>query len=242
MHIHIITCVWQRPQIAQLFFDHYTQLLEQMPPSNTLSMCVCGSPNDNVLPLMPKWAHYTSHSNQPLGNKWNKALEASKCIEFDYVLVMGSDDFINLEGLNWLFDQARKGFDFVGFKDMYMVDSATKRVAYWRGYEKRPNTTIGAGRLIKREVIEALNWKLWSPTKRKGLDGSMGRIMKKELEARGLNIKRARMIDENVRLFDLKSGQNMNSFNDMGSVVNVRNANFFSKHYSNELKKKIDAL
>lgn len=242
MHIHIITCVWKRPEISKLFFDWYTELRKALPEGDVLTMAVGGSPNDQVKHLVPEWARYVSAQNKPLGAKWSRVLDASKCVEFDYVLILGSDDFLNAEGLAWMYKQARTGIDFVGFRDLYLVDSQTKRVVYWPGYDKGSRITIGAGRLIKREVIEATNWKLWSESKLRGLDHSMSKILAPVLAARGSKIRKARMIEENVRLFDLKSAMNMNEFKRMTNVVSLRKSNFYEKHFTKELHDKIQML
>lgn len=221
--------------------DHYTQLRNELQDGQELSMAVVGSEGNTSRKLMPDWAYYTEHSNEFLGAKWNAVLEASKCLDFDYVLVLGSDDFINAPMLQFYFDMAEQRAEFVGVKDLYVVDAKSGRVVYWRGYKEQQSRTVGAGRMLSRDLIEAHNYKLWSDTKKRGLDGSMSKIINAYCHDHYNDIYSYKMLERNIRMFDLKTDVGMNKFNDF-SEVNVRTNVFFEKHFSLELLQKIKSI
>jgi len=221
--------------------DHYTQLRNELQDGQELSMAVVGSEGISSRKLVPNWAHYTECSNEFLGKKWNAVLEASKCLDFDYVLVLGSDDFINAAMLQFYFEMAGQKAEFVGIKDLYVVNAKSARVVYWRGYKSQQSRTVGAGRMLSRDLVEAHGFKLWSDTKKRGLDGSMSKMINAYCHDHYDNVYSFKMLERNIRMFDLKSDVGMNKFNDF-TEVNVRSNVFFEKHFSNELLEKIKAI
>lgn len=144
------------------------------------------------------------HENRPLGKKWNYGLSQAKKLDWDYLQIMGSDDLMSIGAFKHY-----KDVDLNGFLDFYVFDSKTKLGAYWKGYDfLRKNETIGAGRLISREIVEACNWKLWNDDLNKGLDRSFSRTIFKSVTS----INAMRLKDINECLIDIKSSENLGGF------------------------------
>ena len=57
--------------------------------------------------------------NQPLTEKWNAGIKMLRSIEFDGAMILGSDDYIDLNLFNFIKSNIEL-YDFIGFKDLYI--------------------------------------------------------------------------------------------------------------------------
>ena len=200
MKIHILTALWKRPKITDVFIQGCKRLGYPVTASisETSYISICEANNINWI-MTP---------NKPLGAKWNSGLRQSLIHEWDYLLILGSDDLIS----NCLINRymTYTGWDMIGVRDMYVYkDGAIK---YFRYNQER---SVGAGRLIKRSAIEKCGM-LWSDHKNKGLDGHCSkRLRMKRLKEIAINMGDSIVVD-------IKSDTNMNSFEKLeGEIVDV---------------------
>ena len=146
----------------------------------------------------------------PLSNKWNTALRAAKDTDFDYILILGSDDLINAKTLKSYSDTIKEGYNYLGITDMYVLNSENKELIYHKGYIlNRKGESLGAGRLIHKSLIERVQYSLWRVGINKTLDGSMSAILNEVAE---IKEKTLSCSDDNVFLLDIKSSTNIWSF------------------------------
>ncbi len=188
--------------------------------------------------------HYVEHPNQPLGAKHNAGLNFLRDKDFTHLMVIGSDDLINNKALIQLTAEvkARPQLDLVGFRDMYVLSCLSSRAMYWGGYSNSSTRTIGAGRLVRRKVVEELGWQLWKPSATRNLDSSMMRNLKnkrKKTTVSALNLGRGSM------LCDVKSAENIWSFTDMGATARRRvlvEAGWVLQHFNSKVRATIGSL
>lgn len=157
-----------------------------------------------------------------LGAKWNATLRAARGLDVDAVLVMGADDFTDrryAEGLLWALDAAQGGPAWAGALDMYFYDLARHRVGWFPGYTgDRAWEPNGAGLLLTRPLLEALEWWAWPPERHAGADPvALARIRSVAAEAEAPFI-RLFVRENGAVLLDLKEGANLWSFDDVGPV------------------------
>ncbi len=183
----IITCAYKRPEIFRIFLDNFQFLRAQLKYEGVnLSLVVAGSEHDDSLwethcfeiAREYKGVTWLEHENDPVGKKWNYALAYLKKLKFDVVMILGSDDLITpqfvLKGLSVL----QEGYDITGVKDMYVLNSEDGEMVFWEGYAAaRKGVSIGAGRMLTRELVEKANYKLWDDGLNCSLDGSTMRIL-----------------------------------------------------------------
>jgi len=133
----------------------------------------------------------------PVGLKFNQGLsllEASG-LEFDYLIQAGDDDVIapsvldSYEGID---------ADVIGCKQMYFYSEGR---AWLFHYAPNNDSMMGAGRAIKRIVLDRCQWKLWGDTQMKGLD------FRSELNMRKKGTKF--QIVENKGIVDVKTDKNI---------------------------------
>lgn len=113
---------------------------------------------------------YTVYSscNSPLWMKFQTGVEILRSMDFDLLICLGSDDYIDQSFLDFVIDKA-KTYDFIGFKDIYFESSGNKY--YWKGYSNhRVGEPCGAGKCYTKKALELMDYKLFDNSKDRGLD------------------------------------------------------------------------
>jgi hypothetical protein len=117
----------------------------------------------------PEVNYYVRALNDPLSMKWQAGVNALKNLDFDAIIILGSDDWIDWNTYQYISTMIKEGFDFIGFEDCYFLNNGTQY--YWPGYKTiRQGEPIGAGRTISREVLKRMDWKLFPKILNRGLD------------------------------------------------------------------------
>ncbi len=213
--IVILTCVYKRPQILKLFLENFQALRKDLIETIDLTMIMAGAVWDDYA----VWKTYDQYkegilwvemSNKQLGRKWNATSKYLRHKDFDYVLILGSDDLINKTLLTKYIDHAKAGYNYFGLKDMFVLNSKTGEMIYWKGYtHNRKGETIGAGRMLSKRIVEELDYTLWDDKLNRGLDGSMTSRIKK---LPFVNEKVFSYQKDSVLVCDVKSDVNIWSF------------------------------
>jgi hypothetical protein len=89
--------------------------------------------------------HRIQHRNRPLGEKWNAGLAEVLKYQWDYLLILGSDDLLSSEYLSQDFGEL------TGLTRCGLIDTETGRRAIFEN-----DYVMGVGRVIRRDVVEAL--------------------------------------------------------------------------------------
>lgn len=159
----IYTALWKRPHISEICFAGLNRLRKH--PDYDIKVLAVIS-EEEMIPLCEKYdVQWVMHENQPLGKKKNFGLKAAKEIDFDFLMEIGSDDLITNELLTSYKEYLK--YDFFGIRDaayINSVDGECRRLI--------SKSTYGAGRMIKRSVLERVGWELWADNKEKGLDNN----------------------------------------------------------------------
>ena len=200
MRIAMVTGVWRRPEVFEMFAKGVKHL------GVDVDVIVAGSEGSRSRRMVEaKGFTYVEVPNQPLAAKMNATTMLAE--GYDYVICMGSDDILSPELMKHYLKYMNEGFDFIGIEDCYFYDLRTKRAAYWGGYRERyrQGVTAGIGRCISKKLMEKWEWQPWEVSDSKYLDNSMqGRISGKQVT---LNCK-----ELGVYALDIKSVINMTPF------------------------------
>lgn len=97
----------------------------------------------------PHHFNVIQYENQPVSNKFNHGFFEAMKSDWDYLLIIGSDDLLSNEGLQLLLDAGRP---YVGFGEMHIFGAETHE---WRRFKYEEARLIGAGRLIAREALNS---------------------------------------------------------------------------------------
>jgi hypothetical protein len=231
MTICLLTCVYRRPKIFDVFLKNYIYLKHEFRNYAELKLVVVGNKDEDPENFaianssgVVNWVHSV---NLPLGKKWNTGLSEIKNIDADYIMIVGSDDLIDKKLLTKYVDLANKRADYVGVIDLYFMNSVNGRMGYWPGYlTSKKGETIGCARMFRKEIAEKFNYKLWADHLNKSLDGSLTAHFKKiNLKPIPLSCKK-----DDIFVMDLKSQTNIWSF-DAFKKINVDAGAVLKKHF-----------
>jgi hypothetical protein len=148
------------------------------------------------------------YQNRPVGAKFNRTLqEALLKKDWTHLMISGDDDLYDSDILG-IYSQHQHE-PCIGFGELYFLNPLIKKACKFV-YDPTNTKTIGAGRLIRREVIETLlstGAMLWDPERNSALDASM------ELALGTINIIPKRLTTSKTLIYDIKSHQNIWRYN-----------------------------
>lgn len=163
--MQILTAVHKRLEVFEIFLAHL--------PNYPLAVIGDSQPHYDLLMQYRPDAYWIECENKPLGRKWNQGLKWLKGKEWDYLFITGSDD-VYTPGLFQHYEGLKGKFHYAGLLDFYFTDF--NRVRYCPGFIwDRQGEPHGAGRMIHRNVVNALDNRLWDDGINSGLDASMTR-------------------------------------------------------------------
>lgn len=128
--------------------------------------------------------------NEPLGAKWQHAVDVAKTKNPDLLVTCGSDDILCKDYLKNAYKLILKGFEMVGVSAWHMEETRTKRT--WRAHYKHvPDFPVGSGRVFTKSLLNRIGWQLFDTKADRRLDDkAMSHKIKKyistEIEKDGL--------------------------------------------------------
>ena len=114
-------------------------------------------------------------ADTPLGEKWQKCVEwARDAGDAEAVMVLGSSDWIEDKWTETLMAQPHQAIGVAGLFFYDIRPQNTVRLYFWPGYAgpTRGGEPIGTGRIIKRELLEKMNWEMFHRDYNNSLDFS----------------------------------------------------------------------
>lgn len=179
MRIGVLTAAYGRKRLFYEFCEHINNI-EQKLPHTFYNVAAISERTINTDTLEARNFDSVFCKNFPLSNKFNTGLEAFRQFDPEYVIVLGSDDFIDYETLRKLIRVMELSkADLIGITDAYMFDLSTNGLYYFSGYcNHRKGETVGAGRCFSRRILQELDYNLWKDGINCGLDRSTTELMK----------------------------------------------------------------
>lgn len=150
---------------------HRRELLETMIKNCPYHVVACVSNTEDERCALDNGASVVWHRNDILSDKFQAALNGTKELDPDAVLIMGSDDVANKSYYKWA-EKELETHDFVGVKDVYIKRGDI--VKHWQGYapaNTRHGEPIGCGRFYRRDLLDKVDWVLWNKKSQRGIDG-----------------------------------------------------------------------
>jgi hypothetical protein len=222
MKIIVLTAIWQRHDLFEIFKQGIERVKENS--SHEIKLVTIGSEDIRFSDL------HIESPNQPLSNKWQSGIDYIKDLEFDYVLMLGSDDLISSNLLDIYTPAMEEGFDLIGLKDCYFLDARTDELTYWAGYTNhRRGESLGMARMLSRGLLMKMNWNIWQSGLKKGLDSSMMRNIKRLQYSEKMFLCRK----EGVAAVDIKTNINVSDIRTY-TGLHKKDLNEFSKFLSED--------
>lgn len=98
-----------------------------------------------------------SAPNEPLGLKWQRAVDNARTLEPDALIILGSDDFLS-DGFIDSAAELAMNHDFVYFTKWYIFDQS-KNESYFLNY--KIHFPLGSGRIYSKRFLDRHNWTLF---------------------------------------------------------------------------------
>lgn len=200
MKIIVLTAVWKRHELFRIFKQGFNRINKDS--NHELTLVTIGSEEIKFS------SNHVETENKPLSNKWQKGIDYIKDMEFDYVLMLGSDDIVCSKLLKVYTKSMEESIDLIGLIDCYFLDSRDSTFKFWQGYKNhRRGESIGMARMISKRLIEKMGWKVWSDGLNKGLDSSMMKNLKRiKYTEKMFNCKK-----EGIAAIDIKTDINVSN-------------------------------
>ncbi len=208
MKLAIIISIWQRHDLTKIVFDYYRELTK----GYDIEIIIAGSEGEESAALAEGF-NYIEVPNYPLSEKNNALLEKAKGLNVDGVILLGSDDFIDRNILDFYYTLENKK-NVVGFRDIYFYSTHTGKLAYFSYKEHR---TIGAGRFYSKYVLDKMDWKIWKGVIQRGLDKNS----QENLLTRGITEEIFSLKDVNGFMVDIKHHDNITNHDILDSCKEV---------------------
>lgn len=175
---NVIACIPVHGRIPLLI-----QTIGRLLLKNGVSRVICAGDNEDeraVCRLFGSRVEWVQHANAPLGAKWNAAFRAAAAHNPDAILFVGSSDWLSD---NWVPIGMKhlETCDMVGKLGYHMLDihrSKGFRACYWHGYTNhRKGESIGIGRMLRRSILEKINYTPFDPALNDSMDACMQRAV-----------------------------------------------------------------
>lgn len=222
MKIVVITAAYKREQLTELFYQSL---------NNQGLDIYCAVSNDVDEALAQKYCKGVVRcANNPVSDKFNKACDLLRGVNFDYAMVLGSDDFLSDNFIIEFIPQLEG--DYIAFKDIYFYRTGDKKQSYLK-YGGGTSIPIGAGRTFSKRLIERYNYKLWDSGLNRLLDTNSHKRIK-------VPIKVTSCKELGVEIVDVKHGYNItnHSIVDHGTPCKIKLVNLNKFNNLVELKTK----
>ncbi len=207
----ILTAVWGRLEVTRVWYQFARRMVMQCEKAGMKARIVVGGDQpEHRLLAQEMRAEWVETPNRPLGAKWNNICESAfKDTNSDYMFVVGSDDVVSPALVNDYIFHMKKGTPYAGLQSCMFFHVYDHTLFNF----SQLGVTVGAGRLIHRNVLSTAGFRPWMDEKEKGLDNSMDtKTLKRVVSTTRLGTSSSKFI------VDLKSDVNIWSYKRLRSV------------------------
>ena len=213
--------IYQRHELTKIVLDYYRGL--------GIDLIIAGS-EGVISQEVAKGFKYIEVPNSPLTYKNNAMLKAVQKYEHDAVVLLGSDDLICPQTVEFYKHlQTDKVF---GFSDIYFYSTEHRQLGYLE-LDKH----FGAGRFFPKSVLEKCNYKAWQRQLDRGCDTETERYFK----TLGIEFERISIKKNNLFLIDIKHDYNISSKNII-FACKKENFNIMAKKVGKQTANKVEQL
>lgn len=153
--------------------------------------------------------HWVTDS-EVLGKKLNKAVQDARHTQWDYLMILGSDDLLRPQIWGYIRTAIAEGLSALGFNQAVLYDRLEHRAKLWR----YGAMTFGAGRCIRRDIVEECDWIMWDDDKENGVDNNQENILRDNANTYIHIIPTFEPV-----ICDIKDDDNLNSFDSVPGIA-----------------------
>ena len=178
--ILLVTALYGRHDLTRIILAYYAELKRGF----DMELLCVGSEGDRSRQLAEAWGwKYIEFPNAPLSQKFNALFDESQHYDYDFMVLIGSDDLISPEVFQYYEHTVTANTRYLlGLKDLYFYSIQKQHCIHFQGYPSPPSPhTIGAGRVFSRWIMEQMNFRPWNNERvNRGLDSSCTAQLRKK--------------------------------------------------------------
>lgn len=193
--------VWRRPEVTAITVKYIPEWIR---PIYVLSE---DDPEflQNQRIIIKSGHEYCMYDNYPVSIKHNAGINYARQFKWDYLMTINSDDIIHPDLINLYRPFMESNNDFFGIGDLNLYDKVTNTSVFLPNYNH--GMCMGAGRVISRRVIEAMDGYIYPLDRDSGLDTfSRNRILDSGFSETYIET------DQKGYVLDIKTNCNINTF------------------------------
>lgn len=205
--VNIITAVHDRESMTDMFFYRLIRSIGNAKTTNRFIPVAVVTPKQESV-CIDHGVDYLSYQNRPLGAKWNALVSYTQYKYYpDYIMILGSDDFISSSYLEYIDDKINQGYDLINPMDIYYYSLNWKRRYYGEcGYYGGKERILGVGRTVSRKILDDIKWKPWDDDINNGMDRCFAQKMS---WGKPYRVHRFYLRDTSTYILDIKSDGNI---------------------------------
>ena len=180
MKIIYYTAMQGRHDTVRMCLDYNMAVRDNLKEHGIELSFIYGYTTDGDDKFLSHWDVHTYFApNNPLHAKFNGGMDLLESMDYDCVLMMGSDDIADVDYYLSI-QKYYQDYDHIALKDIYFHDRLNKRSYYWPGYNNhRQGEPAGAGKVYTRQVMDRIKHDLFRPSIDRGLDYGCWTLMQK---------------------------------------------------------------
>ena len=210
MKLAIITAIHGRPLMTVAFLKAMSRIEHEFGVKTYAVVTECDE--ENISSLEHYGINHIEHCNKPVGQKFNRVVKYLDHTDFTHVLILGSDDIPSSRFIEHTLTLDE--YDIAGVAGLWFWGLNPRRAGFERfGYFGIKGVMAGAGKLVSRKVIEAVNYAPWGDRCNYGMDANMMKNIRDSINKLGLKLRihRYSLIDTGGFLMDVKYGHHISS-------------------------------
>lgn len=231
MKIGILTCAYKRPQISELYCLQIERLRETYGDLFLPIVVVSSIEDKTIFDAHNIETHM--YANSPLGAKFQYGLYQLRD-RVDAVMLLGSDDLIDNTMIDKLLKEEEELVWPIG---LYITNTVGDKKGEVRLFDWFYKNYSSVGRLVKKSLLDRLDWRLWNGTELRAIDHSSHHRL---LEGNP-TLKMVNMMPESA-ILDIKSDVNINSYKRFSLGGKITNADFVFSKFSDLEKERLKLL
>lgn len=174
MKLTICTALWQRHALAPVWWSAVQRIRRSFARGGIQAeVCVGGDEQAHRERAEEQGAEWVEVPNRPLGRKWNAIVEAACLSGTDFILILGSDDFLADSIIDRYSELLRGGWLHLGLCGCYVWELATGRVGLYQPSDAPMGQPIGAGRVVAAALLSPLDYRPWLDALNDHMDNDM---------------------------------------------------------------------
>lgn len=168
MKIRVVIPLWRRPEVTRFCFDGMLRLIAESKHEIEVS-CVLSEPEFTFM-CDEYGFDWVFEENFPVGNKINTGIRSTLKFEYDYLMMMNSDDIVKAELLDKYYEPFFESLNpYFGIDKVTYVNFSTKEAREYT-YEF---SLLGIAKMVHRSVVNKWQGHLYPAHLNKGLDDQM---------------------------------------------------------------------